>query len=130
MKTTTHIWTEPQKAWLAALRSGEYKQCRDTLKSINGGFCCLGVACDISPIGTFTEENYFKITDSEHFTKGFLSIQMMLWLGLTDSCGRFSRRGDLEYPSLADMNDSGKFTFEQIADFIEKNPEIIFVKVP
>lgn len=30
--------------WVAALRSGEYKQCDGQLASPNG-YCCLGVAC-------------------------------------------------------------------------------------
>lgn len=37
---------EIKEAWLAALRSGEYKQGTSALK--NGGkFCCLGVLCDL-----------------------------------------------------------------------------------
>ena len=34
------------EAWIAALRSGQYKQCRNRLKD-GDGFCCLGVLCDI-----------------------------------------------------------------------------------
>lgn len=29
--------------WLAALRSGEYKQTPGVLRSLDGGYCCLGV---------------------------------------------------------------------------------------
>lgn len=33
--------------WVAALRSGEYKQGFGELKANNNSFCCLGVLCDI-----------------------------------------------------------------------------------
>ncbi|MFO0452755.1 MAG: hypothetical protein ACK52I_29555, partial [Pseudomonadota bacterium] len=41
---------EIAKLWVAALRSGKYKQGRHALHSIkdnNETFCCLGVLCDI-----------------------------------------------------------------------------------
>lgn len=37
---------EIKALWLAALRSGEYKQGRGALSS-DGEYCCLGVLCDI-----------------------------------------------------------------------------------
>lgn len=33
--------------WLQALRSGDYKQTRRRLSDGAGGFCCLGVLCEI-----------------------------------------------------------------------------------
>lgn len=36
-----------KKKWLEALRSGKYKQAKETLKDNSGKFCCLGVLCDI-----------------------------------------------------------------------------------
>ena len=39
-----------KREWLAALRSGEYRQAHGTLRAAdNGGtyYCCLGVLCDI-----------------------------------------------------------------------------------
>lgn len=39
---------EIKTRWVAALRSGEYKQGeRRVLNDDKGGFCCLGVLCDI-----------------------------------------------------------------------------------
>jgi len=45
--------------WTAALRSGDYEQCQDVLND-GGGFCCLGVLCEIAglekqPSKTFGE---------------------------------------------------------------------------
>lgn len=37
-----------KKQWLAALRSGNYKQGIGELQTKTGEFCCLGVACDIT----------------------------------------------------------------------------------
>lgn len=39
-----------QKKWVAALRSGEYKQSRDGCLEWQGKFCCLGVGAKISGI--------------------------------------------------------------------------------
>jgi hypothetical protein len=37
-----------QKAeWVAALRSGKYGQAQRCLTDLNGGYCCLGVLCDL-----------------------------------------------------------------------------------
>lgn len=38
------------RAWVIALESGEYRQARKTLRT-KDGFCCLGVACDVSGLG-------------------------------------------------------------------------------
>lgn len=35
------------KKWVAALRSGKYKQGKGVLRSEKGNYCCLGVLCDI-----------------------------------------------------------------------------------
>lgn len=36
---------EVKAKWVAALRSGEYKQGKGRLKNINNEYCCLGVLC-------------------------------------------------------------------------------------
>jgi hypothetical protein len=38
---------EVKARWIAALRSGEYKQGCDVLRTLNDEFCCLGVLCDL-----------------------------------------------------------------------------------
>lgn len=35
-------------AWLTALRSGDYDQTTEYLNRVSGGFCCLGVLCDLA----------------------------------------------------------------------------------
>jgi hypothetical protein len=34
--------------WIAALESGEYEQGRNSLKTSDGRYCCLGVACVVA----------------------------------------------------------------------------------
>lgn len=41
----TKMNPEIKAKWVAALRSGDYEQGRGYLH--RGGFCCLGVACDL-----------------------------------------------------------------------------------
>jgi hypothetical protein len=38
--------TDNHRVWLAALRSGKYKQGKGELHSLNGEMCCLGVYDD------------------------------------------------------------------------------------
>jgi hypothetical protein len=37
-----------KKKWVEALRSGEYEQGKDQLRSSDDEFCCLGVLCDVA----------------------------------------------------------------------------------
>lgn len=46
-------------------------------------------------------------------------------LGLTSYSGHISENYT-RHTLLTTMNDSGDFTFNDIADFIEQNPELIF----
>lgn len=47
---------EVKAEWLAALRSGDYRQGRNQLKTEEGEYCCLGVACNLAVMaGVITE---------------------------------------------------------------------------
>lgn len=117
--------------WVAALRSGEYQQAKEWLKT-NDGFCCLGVLCDISGLGTWATEPcegvYAKhlgavaYCDDDSMDATALSDKVQEWAGM------FSEEGSLRDDdaaitySLVQMNDEG-WTFEEIADYIETNWE-------
>jgi hypothetical protein len=108
-----------------ALRSGKYEQVRDKLHEPGGGYCCLGVACDLSGLGRWVE--YLPNSMAYHI-EGEHSITRMLgavrrYYGFTTVTG--ATNGD---KSLISMNDSD-YTFEEIADFIESEPEGLFVGV-
>jgi hypothetical protein len=95
---------EFKKKWVAALRSGKYKQGKGGLRNQHGEFCCLGVACDVMDPdawdGTVMWRKYGALDTNLDF----------IVLGNGASIGN----------KLAQMNDNGK-TFAQIADYIEEN---------
>ena len=89
--------------WVKALRSGEWKQCRHYMYNTrDNSFCCLGVACRlIKPMEDYKEqESAFRVM-REHY-----------------GIGRYTAF------KLADMNDSQRKTFTEIADYIETLPEV------
>lgn len=108
-----------KKQWVAALRSGKYKQTEGALKEWNGtshrsGYCCLGVLRELMPAKV--KEVARKGGDE------LLSSAQLKWAGLTEK----------RQLSLAKMNDevgydAGKNKnyhvndFKKIADHIEKN---------
>jgi hypothetical protein len=115
--------TEPQQKWVNALRSGKYEQCTGALTK-DGKYCCLGVACEISSI----ELNPGWRNEGTLF---YEARPVQEELGLKSPSGAFDGEGiDLESTTcneLSRLNDAG-WTFNQIADFIESNPERVFKK--
>jgi hypothetical protein len=110
--------------WLAALRSGKYKQGKGTLYDPKtGGYCCLGV---LQMVADGHVERYEQLPSA-------------LWL--YDHGVKFISQGEVEFgvghaqlqcsspyiPSLsnglATINDSGKYNFHELADLIEANLE-------
>lgn len=115
MAWTPEEQKEHRRLWVAALRSGKYEQGRGVLRTANNQFCCLGVACDISGVGHWSDEREYYAGDDAKYA--VLPRPVMAWLGLRDTGGEFGRRD-----SLIDQNDGGK-TFAEIADIIESEPE-------
>jgi len=101
--------------WLEALREGDYKQGGEFLRTSENCYCCLGVLADIHP--------YLKYESNEH----------------EDSLGWYTYSVPQSDPDhnehylptyilplevqrkLGEMNDSGRYDFSQMADFIEEN---------
>lgn len=113
---------EVKARWVAALRSGEYKQIKGALKR-EGGHCCLGVLCDL-----YAKERGLKRwndgqlsadadrTHSIHFQdKGIPGAVVGIWSGF-DSSLRVSIGKKTQ--QLDGHNDDG-CTFDEIADAIE-----------
>ena len=84
---------ESKAKWLAALRSGKYKQGKGMLKC-EGRYCCLGVAVEIG-----------ISTPNELFPETLCTEEDFL-----DEC--LQRK-------LASLNDGGR-SFKKIADYIEE----------
>lgn len=120
---------EAIKKWTDALRSGKYKQGIGALKRVEDGeicHCCLGVACEV-----FKDELNLKEIEGDLFSfdgerfglPRIVSnhLEFNYLVGTPNSTF-----------SIVTLNDSGIFTFEEIADIIDNNciaPEHLIEKV-
>lgn len=96
-----------REQWVAALRSGEFKQATGRLyKGWGDGYCCLGVACALAGVPKD------RLNGQE--TSQFFSVDMQ---ELYTQLGVDAELCD----SLASANDRG-YTFDQIATVIEALP--------
>ena len=124
---------ENAKAWVAALRSGEYEQGKRALHPTKNTYCCLGVACELyrqANGGTwqwYSDKGVFLDGLSILPTHSILPIRVIKWLGLKSTIGSYPK-GNGRYESLAAQNDSG-VTFNEIADVIESEPEGLFLPI-
>lgn len=117
MKLTKRL----KNKWVKALKSGNYKQGRRCLKQKdekgNYTYCCLGVMADICglhpKLGDDTTfiggRNFNGFPLNEIALKGYTKIPTIL-------------HGDTNIPNiLAGMNDIRQCSFDEIADYIQKN---------
>lgn len=119
---------EVKEAWCNALESGEYQQRQHKLKT-GGGFCCLGVLTDLAVkdgVGRWTADEHFTYTaepfgrtESEYLA---LPEAVKVWAGLKpySQVGVAVPKHEREGISLADVNDSGNYTFKEIAALIRE----------
>lgn len=111
---------EVKAKWVAALRSGGYKQARQALRNQEGGYCCLGVLCEISGRGEWADEGAAKTYLGDESLLQYLGDESLLppsvmaWAGL-DEPDPTTDSGE----SLTELNDGGK-SFSEIADIIER----------
>ena len=97
-----------KERWIEALRSGDYVQGQERLRT-GDCYCCLGVLCDvIDPTLWKPDETFITHYLYDGFSK-ILPDKIKDELGV--SIGQMAE--------LVRMNDSEKCTFDQIADFIE-----------
>lgn len=126
--------------WVAALRSGEYKQGINLLRQ-DDKFCCLGVLCDLhrkahQKEGEDDTDNswfpypYQGLSDDPSFSYGYrnttsLPAAVMDWCGLhicdppVQRIVSFENNHVTQDGTLSLFNDEGA-TFGQIADIIEE----------
>lgn len=119
MAYTTEQQAANRRKWVAALRSGDYKQAKESLvvedDDKNRSYCCLGVACVLA-ISEGIEDDF---PDQEYADwDEQLTPDIRDWLGLQ------SKAGDLTAPvagkeHLIGLNDEANLTFAEIADVIE-----------
>lgn len=101
-----------KKKWVAALRSGKYKQGKDQLKTSEERFCCLGVLTDL--YCKSTKKSWDQATKNNDKT---LPYSVQVWAGIRDSNPSVKIEGASN--SLSDINDSGDYSFKKIATLIE-----------
>jgi hypothetical protein len=100
--------------WVAALRSGNYKQIKAGLRK-GDNFCCLGVLCDIvNPDGWTDKVNALGYRDFQFVgdhndceLPATLRVKVGIPVGMI--------------LPLISMNDSQSKPFTEIADYIEQN---------
>lgn len=103
---------ELKAKWVAALRSGEYRQGVGYLNA-KDGFCCLGVLCDISG------EGQWEADPEVPECKRYLTDDAWNRATLPTKIEK-QQRISSHISDLMNMNDGGK-SFTEIADFIQTN---------
>ena len=119
---------ENVKLWVAALRSGKYKQGENYLHITNeegeDQYCCLGVACAVAVENGVDLEMSVNLNTHEYDHCGAtLPLTVMHWLGTVnpnpktedDSINGFGKA------SLTHLNDAKRYDFNKIADVIERD---------
>src|SRR5579859_3396843 len=99
---------EIKTKWIEALRSGKYERGLTCLRDANNQYCCLGVLADIIDPEGWIKKTDFVFSHKLQNTRGaqYLSSKVLNEKIQTD---------------LACMNDSNKYEFPAIADYIEEN---------
>lgn len=101
--------------WVAALRSGKYKQTTGILRD-DEGFCCLGVLCDLvkDRVGLYwtCPEDYYE-AQMMGYSNGQLPGKVYRFAGLDSAIPYVDGR------SLVYLNDTQRWDFNAIADAIE-----------
>ena len=115
--------------WVAALRSGEYLQGKGMLEvfeadqddRIVSKFCCLGV---LSKLADKAGVPVTKDSGSGRIQGAYIDPDVRDWAGMIHCTGDFTgdtiSRDAILY-SLPTLNDKRGYTFDEIADVIEKN---------
>lgn len=107
--------------WVAALRSGEYKQGKERLHTAkDDSYCCLGVLCEVAvKAGVDLAIDAYSVGKSYDNDGHTLNEKVQTWAGLLD-CNPRTSEGEYEDLELAGLNDQG-YTFEQLAAVIERD---------
>lgn len=124
--------------WLEALRSGEYKKGRGTLRNLKDEFCCLGVYCDILAKKGMGEWNPMKDDNYKNvysFSYKGVKETSILPIGVVKSFGFIDNNGIgpvttktqqcMDLTSLNDGDGKAALSFHNIAKVIEANTENI-----
>lgn len=134
-----------QRAWLRTLKSGDFVQCDGSLclednKTGEYSFCCLGVACEVAlendiqlEISKHTfcpaSEASAILYDGEDTVLSERLVELFAFHGTSGEIvtGYTGHTGYYDFSAgLVDLNDTFGYTFEEIAKFVERFPEMVF----
>ena len=101
-----------KKLWIDALRSGDYKQGRECLRTNDNEFCCLGVLCDL-----YGKENKVDWDPEDGGSRTFYK-QISFLPNKVKDWADFETIENLT-GILVEMNDQKMNSFWKIADYIE-----------
>lgn len=106
---------EIKAKWIAALRSGKYKQGQNAMRIVapdGDCFCCLGVLCDVIDPNAWNAESFAGLAGR---LRGWAFDGIRAYTAIPPNKVLES------YASwkLSDLNDQQKFTFAEIADYID-----------
>ena len=108
------------KAWTDALRSGEYTQGQERLKTINPdgscSHCCLGVLCEIEGLPQERFGLSLRFINSGTYLPDGLALKFGSDEGVFEEIGMPFLAG---FNSIAQANDNG-VPFSEIADHLDK----------
>ena len=112
---------EVKQMWVDALRSGEYQQGFGQLR-VAGGYCCLGVLCDLhrrrTNQGEWLGDGYISVGASIP-ELGTLPKAVKDWAGLSEDNPNLT---PLQM-SLSELNDAEEMSFSDIANLIDEHLE-------
>lgn len=128
---------EVKKKWVAALRSGEYRQGQRRLvqeKSSGYSYCCLGVLCEVMGARRARASSDSVALDFEYggdredaILPAALATEVGLDVNPAVDVEGLTNLGELKpyvllggNVTLAALNDSGNYDFDEIADVIEQ----------
>ena len=107
-----------KRKWVTALRSGKYMQGRGFLKDEDGGYCCLGVLCDV-----FAKEKSklgVKFIGESDGTWSFMGSGATLSGVVADWAGLDHTDPTIGPTTAISLNDDQCRSFKYIARMIEK----------
>ena len=120
---------ERRKLLVDALRSGDYIQGRDQLRT-EKGYCCLGVACDVYRQSQDQNSAWKQRNCGYSFLGAMNSLpeKVMEWFGFETDIGDYGTidENGPHVNSLTELNDFDKMSFIDIANVIESEPEGMF----
>jgi hypothetical protein len=116
---TNKLKPEIKRKWLAALRSGEFKQGQGALYR-DGLYCCLGVLCEVVAKEQGYDFDEFANEEQEMPNEVLVATVFGDKPRATWEWKVTPHRVNARPTTLPVLNDSGEFTFGQIANLIEE----------